>query len=128
MAERRRRNKVEGRFMLLSQVFEADCSRWSLQLRIQQWNALTSYRQSAFAKRFGGLIGLSTPLNDEYMALDCVTFNIITAPKSCFLGGGGKFSHPPSTFRTQKGNHNYLKLWSSLTASLYLAIEGSENV
>ena len=33
---------------------------------------MTSYRQSGF----GGLVGLSVPLNYEYMALDCVTFNI----------------------------------------------------
>ena len=36
------------------------------------WKALTSSRRWAF----GGLIGLSVPLNYEYMALDCVTFNI----------------------------------------------------
>ena len=75
MAERGRRNKVEGSFMSFSQVFKADCSRWSLQLRKQQWNALTSYRRSALV----GLIGLSAPLNYEYMALDCVTFNIISS-------------------------------------------------
>ena len=65
MVERRRRNKV---FMLFSEgrLF---------QLRTRQWNALTSYRQSAF----GGLFGLSAPLNYEYMALDCVTFNIVSS-------------------------------------------------
>ena len=35
------------------------------------WNALTSRRWA-----FGGLIGLSVPLNYEYMSLDCVTFNL----------------------------------------------------
>ena len=39
----------------------ADCSRWSLQLRIWQWNALTSSRGSAFK----GLVGLHSSLNYE---------------------------------------------------------------
>ena len=72
--------------MSFSQVFKADCSRWSLHLRTRQWNDLTSYRQSAF----GGLIGDSTPLNYEYMAFDCVTFNIISARKSCFFFWAGE--------------------------------------
>ena len=59
MAERSRRNKVEGSFMSFSQVFKADCSRWSLQLRMRQWNALTSSRRSAFK----GLVGLCNSLN-----------------------------------------------------------------
>ena len=46
-----------------------------VQLRMWQWNAWTSYRRSAFV----GLIGLSAPLNYKYMALDCVTFNIISS-------------------------------------------------
>ena len=75
MAERRRRNKVEGSFMTFSQVFKADCSRWSRQLRIWQWSALTSYKRLVF----GGLIGFSAPLNYKYMALDYVTLNIISS-------------------------------------------------
>ena len=49
----------------------ADCSKWSLQLRTQQWNALTSSRRSTF----GGLVGL-LPIWNMNVALDCVIFII----------------------------------------------------
>ena len=75
VVERRASNKVDCSFMAFcAEVLRADCSRWSLQLRMWQWNDLTSYRQSGF----GGLDGLSVPLNYEYMALDCATFKIIS--------------------------------------------------
>ena len=60
MGERRTRNKVEGSVMSFSQVFKADCPRWCLQLRMWQWNALSSSRWSAFC-----LVGLPASFNYE---------------------------------------------------------------